>query len=86
MNVAKNVTNGDDNNYFEQIDNQENTERNYNDNKPTYSKIAKKKTHTKVHEFKLKIANNAEVPKLSDAELSKIVLWATAAAKGKAIL
>ena len=86
MNVAKSITNGDDNNYFEQIDHQENTERNHNDNKATYSKIAKMKTRTKVHEFKLKVANNAEVPKLSDAELSKIVLWATAAAKVIAIL
>ena len=42
MNVAKNITNGDDNNYFEQLDNQGNTEQNNNDNKPTCSKIAKK--------------------------------------------
>ena len=44
------------------------------------------KTRTKVHEFKLKVANNAKVPKLSNAELREIVLWATAAAKVIAIL
>lgn len=48
--------------------------------------MTKTKTLPKVHECKLKISNNAEITKLSDAELNKVVLWTNAASRVKAIL
>ena len=86
MNVAKNFTGGEDDNYYEQSKNRRNIQSPSNDSRTTYSNITKTRTHPKVHEFKLKISDDAETTKLSDAELNKVVLWTNAAAQVKAIL
>ena len=94
MNVEKNPAKGEDANYYEQEESQGDFPNNQlglmasaqptiEAIKTTYSSVTRPKP--KVFEFKLKSSDNADVLKLTEAELSKVVVWATTAAKVKAI-
>ena len=76
MNVEKNLTTGEDDNYFEQLDTHDIIQTPSNGTKDTYSTVTKAKTLPKVFEFKLKIANDAKTIKLTDNEFNKVVRWA----------
>ena len=94
MNVEKNPDRGEDANYYEQEESQRSFPNNQlglvasaqptiKETKTTYSSVTRPKP--KVFEFKLKSCDNVDVLKLTEAELSKVVVWATTAGKVKAI-